>query len=202
MKKKNSAERLKELMNILNIKQTDIIEKTGIPKSAMSMYISGQRAPKQNRLSLIADAYNINEAWLMGYDVPMERNDYWENEKRLEIDFHSFIHDYLGYESPYTLDGKVDLILKKEPNTIYRVSAGEYNNFYEITKERIEQEFSFLLRRAEKLSKKSEESLIPFPQEDKAYLEPVAAHKRTDIKVTDEMCKHDDDIMDNDDFWK
>lgn len=32
--------------------------------------------------------------------------------------------------------------------------------------------------------------------------EPVlkAAHERTDIKVTDEMRKHDDDIMDGDDF--
>ena len=27
-----------------------------------------------------------------------------------------------------------------------------------------------------------------------------AAHERTDIKVTDEMKKHDDDIMDDDDF--
>lgn len=39
-------------------------------------------------------------------------------------------------------------------------------------------------------------------QTDKTYLEPVAAHERTDIEVTDEMRKHDDDIMDNDDFWK
>lgn len=74
MKKSNSAERLKELMQIMGIKQADIIEKTGIPKSAMSMYISGQRVPRQNRISEIADVYNINEAWLMGYDVPMERS--------------------------------------------------------------------------------------------------------------------------------
>lgn len=33
------------------------------------------------------------------------------------------------------------------------------------------------------------------------YLEAIAAHERTDIKVTDEMKKHDDDIMDNDDNW-
>ena len=31
---------------------------------------------------------------------------------------------------------------------------------------------------------------------------PNAAHERTDIEVTDEMRKHDDDIMDNDDLWK
>lgn len=35
----------------------------------------------------------------------------------------------------------------------------------------------------------------------KAYLEPQAAHERTDIEVTDEMRKHDDDLMDNDDLW-
>ncbi|MDO4438585.1 MAG: helix-turn-helix transcriptional regulator [Eubacteriales bacterium] len=29
------------------------------------------------------------------------------------------------------------------------------------------------------------------------YLEPVAAHQRTDIEVTDEMIAHDDDLMDN-----
>jgi transcriptional regulator with XRE-family HTH domain len=29
-----------------------------------------------------------------------------------------------------------------------------------------------------------------------------AAHERTDVEVTDEMCKHDDDIMNNPDEWK
>lgn len=73
MRKSDSAKRLKELMNTLNIKQSDISERAGIPKSAMSMYVSGQRFPRQDRLSRIADVFNINEAWLMGYDVPMER---------------------------------------------------------------------------------------------------------------------------------
>lgn len=39
-------------------------------------------------------------------------------------------------------------------------------------------------------------------EEDQLFLMPQAAHERTDIEVTDEMRKHDDDIMDNDDFWK
>lgn len=37
--------------------------------------------------------------------------------------------------------------------------------------------------------------------DDESYLTPVAAHERTDIEVTDEMRKHDDDLMDNDDLW-
>lgn len=32
------------------------------------------------------------------------------------------------------------------------------------------------------------------------HLEVKAAHERTDVKVTDEMRKHDDDVMDDDDF--
>lgn len=35
----------------------------------------------------------------------------------------------------------------------------------------------------------------------KNHLEPQAAHERTDIDVTDDMRKHDDDIMNDDAFW-
>ena len=37
---------------------------------------------------------------------------------------------------------------------------------------------------------------------DHSYLDPVAAHSRTDIDVTDEMHNHDGALMDNDDEWK
>lgn len=39
----------------------------------MSQYISGAFKPKQDRTYLIAQALNVSEAWLMGFDVPMER---------------------------------------------------------------------------------------------------------------------------------
>lgn len=39
-------------------------------------------------------------------------------------------------------------------------------------------------------------------EEEQEHLIPVAAHERTDIEVTDEMRKHDDDLMNNDDLWK
>lgn len=67
-----TAERLEELMKFCGINQNDICKKTGIPKSAMSMYVSGQRFPRQNRLSDLAEAYGVSETWLMGYDVPMK----------------------------------------------------------------------------------------------------------------------------------
>lgn len=72
--KSNSANRLVELMNYFGIKQSDLCKRTGLPKSAISMYVSGQRKPRQDKLTAIADAYNVDEAWLMGYDVPMFGN--------------------------------------------------------------------------------------------------------------------------------
>ena len=74
--KSNSAKRLDQLMHHFGINQSDMVKKTGIPKSAISMYLSGQRIPRQNRLSDIAEAYGVNEAWLMGYDVPMKRSEH------------------------------------------------------------------------------------------------------------------------------
>jgi len=71
MGKSNSSQRLKALMQIQNINQSDIVEKTGLPKSAVSMYVNGKRLPPQDKLTIIADAFNVDEVWLMGYDVPM-----------------------------------------------------------------------------------------------------------------------------------
>ena len=78
--KKDTSTRLQELMHIKNINQFDLCQRTGIPKSSMSMYLSGERSPRQNRLSQIAEKFNISEAWLMGYDVPMERTDSLSDE--------------------------------------------------------------------------------------------------------------------------
>lgn len=70
---KTTSERIKEGMQIRDLKQADLVERTGISKGALSSYISGKYVPKQNNIYLIAKALNVNEAWLMGADVPMER---------------------------------------------------------------------------------------------------------------------------------
>lgn len=73
MRVSDTAHRLKDLMSAYDINQQDIADKTQIPKSSISMYVSGKRVPRQDKVSIIADAYNIEPAWLMGYDVLMER---------------------------------------------------------------------------------------------------------------------------------
>lgn len=66
-----TAERIQERMRALNLKQADLVEKTGISKGALSSYISGRYIPKQKNIYLIAKALNVTEPWLMGADVPM-----------------------------------------------------------------------------------------------------------------------------------
>ena len=67
------AERIKKALYIKGMKQSDLCRLTNIPKSALSQYISGAFEPKQDRIYLMAQALNVSEAWLMGLDVPMER---------------------------------------------------------------------------------------------------------------------------------
>lgn len=67
------AKRLKTALLMRNMKQSELCEKTKIPKSAMSQYISGSFEPKQDRIYIIAKALDVSEAWLMGYDVPLQK---------------------------------------------------------------------------------------------------------------------------------
>ena len=78
-RKSNCSERIATALAIRNMKQADLCERTKIPKSAISQYIRGTFEPKQDRIYLIANALNVSEAWLMGYDVPMEKNETQKN---------------------------------------------------------------------------------------------------------------------------
>lgn len=67
------ASRIQEGMEMRNLRQVDIVERTGINKGALSSYISGRYKPKQTNIYLIAKALDVNEAWLLGLDVPPDR---------------------------------------------------------------------------------------------------------------------------------
>lgn len=78
--------RLKEALSVRGMKAIELSEKTDIPKGAISYYIAGKSQPKADRLNLISMALNISEAWLLGYDVPMERtNEQKKNDNIVRI---------------------------------------------------------------------------------------------------------------------
>ena len=75
------ATRIAKALSIRGMRQADLCQKTNIPKSAISQYINGAFEPKQDRVYLISQALNVDPVWLMGYDVPMEKQAQPETKK-------------------------------------------------------------------------------------------------------------------------
>ena len=82
MKVATTSQRLKQIISERHIRQIDIIEaakpfseKYGVKlnKNDLGQYVNGKTEPGQEKLSILGLTLNVNEAWLMGYDVPMER---------------------------------------------------------------------------------------------------------------------------------
>lgn len=83
MKDYSTSQRLKQIMDMRGYRQVDILaaaepycKKYGVKlgKNALSQYVSGKVEPNQERLTILGLALGVSEAWLLGYDVPMERN--------------------------------------------------------------------------------------------------------------------------------
>ena len=67
-------DRLQLALDLNNKKAIDLANDLDIPKSAISQYLSGKSKKLDSvRIFIIAEYLNVSEAWLMGFDVPMER---------------------------------------------------------------------------------------------------------------------------------
>ena len=74
MKKGNLKDRLNEALILREKKAVDLTKDLGIPKSAISQYLSGKSEPSQNKLVVLGMALGVQESWLMGFDVRAERS--------------------------------------------------------------------------------------------------------------------------------
>ena len=72
MKKSDFASRLSQALEARGMKAADLSKKTKVAEGTISCYIHGRYEAKQNRVQVFAEALDVNPAWLMGYDVPME----------------------------------------------------------------------------------------------------------------------------------
>ena len=70
-KQSNFAERLTLLMELRNITKSDIAKICGIDRSNITRYCNGEYQAKQDVIYKMAAKLNVNPAWLMGYDVPI-----------------------------------------------------------------------------------------------------------------------------------
>lgn len=90
MSKVEIKDRIKEALKIREITQSELAKKAKIDKGQLSSYISGKYKPRQNNIDALSFALNVNEAWLMGFNVPMERD--YDDQKAI-------IHDAIWDEA-------------------------------------------------------------------------------------------------------
>lgn len=103
-------------------------------KSDLSQYCSGKTEPNQDKLYVLGAALNVNEAWLMGFDVPMERNVY-EDQTLLkfdaELDEAQQILEAEGFTVSVSDDSSRDIIIKNKNTLITCMHDYELVNKYE-----------------------------------------------------------------------
>lgn len=76
----NTSARLKTALALRVLKQSELVHRCQpicrkynkkMGKNDISQYVNGKVIPKQDKLVILAEALNVNEVWLMGYEVPM-----------------------------------------------------------------------------------------------------------------------------------
>ena len=79
------SDRLKEGLELRHITKADLARLSGIGKSSLTHYEKGDWEGKQDKVYKLAKALNVSEAWLMGFDVPPDRDQLPVNEKQPSV---------------------------------------------------------------------------------------------------------------------
>ena len=70
------ADRLNFFLSHEQLSKAELSRQTGVDKSSITHYSKGDWEAKQDVVYKIASTFKLNEAWLMGYDVPMYKNSF------------------------------------------------------------------------------------------------------------------------------
>jgi len=85
-KKAELKDRLKFALELREKKSADLVRDLKIPKSAVSQYLSGKSQNMDSkRLYDMCRYLNVSEAWMMGYDVPMNRKIEEKNDILVDV---------------------------------------------------------------------------------------------------------------------
>ena len=64
--------RLNEALSARGMTAAELSRLSGINKSSLSRYLSGESIPRSLAIGKMATALRVNPAWVLGYSVPME----------------------------------------------------------------------------------------------------------------------------------
>lgn len=145
----------------------------------------------------LAEKIGVAKSTLAGYEKG-------NREPNLETTIK--IMTVLGIDANYLWQDEMDFPMKVSYEEMEHIE--KYRDLDDHGKEMVDFTLNKEHERSIKNTDKITESIVydfkmrnlPMVAEDSCPYGVKAAHKRTDIDVTDEMVKHDDDIMDDDNF--
>lgn len=114
------AHRLKYAIKIRDVRPVDISKVTGISKTNLSCYMSGKYEAKQDGVEILAKVLDVNPVWLMGYDVPIDRN--YEKDKIIEINVINLHTNEIIEKIPFVY--RTD-IAEDDPKTFLQLQASD-----------------------------------------------------------------------------
>ncbi len=175
----NMGDKIKQLRNEKGMTLEELGNKVGVGKSTVRKWETGIIANmKRDKILKVSEALGTSPAYLMG----------WNEEDKSQS-------------------------LTKEDSSIKNniVPLKKSSNLSEFKRSKLENQ---IIDNMENLNNEGKKSLLDYSKvllgnsnyilnEKKLnsnHLEVVAAHERTDIEITNEMRKHDDDIMDDENF--
>lgn len=72
-RKESCGKRISQALSDKGMSQSELCKRAKVPKSSLSLYISGAYEPRQDRIYAMATVLEVDPAWLMGYDVPKNK---------------------------------------------------------------------------------------------------------------------------------
>ena len=65
-------DRLNEAMRVRGMTATELAKKSGLNKSSLSRYLTGENIPRSLAIGKMATALNVSPTYILGYDVTMD----------------------------------------------------------------------------------------------------------------------------------
>lgn len=171
-------DKLKEVRERTGMNKKEFAEYIGIKYTTYNNYETGAREPDSEFLIMFSKKFNVSTDFILGL----------QEDKEILYSYELKASEFEHIEKYRSLDPHgqqtVNIVLDRELDRTGQLLEAQ-NRITEL-----EGQASKLTELQSKI------------QKDKSYLRPVAAHERTDIEVTDEMRKADDDLMNDEDLWK
>lgn len=132
MKVATFGDRLYKILKDKKISRTELSERTGLSRQAIYKYINNISIPRVDTIQLLSETLNVNEAYLLGYDVDENGNAKSKfNDVRKNNEDVNFLNIAVGealemmrVKNNKTINDVAD-ILGRKPTTIHEFETGE-----------------------------------------------------------------------------